>query len=48
MESITTYTLSNIDSSSIEIFQYMRDSIELFGPLIDGGDPIPILILLKF
>jgi len=42
------YTLSNIDFSSIEIFPNTCEMVLiLFFPFIRGGDPIPILILLK-
>jgi len=49
-DSITLlYTLSNIDFSSREIFPSTCEMVlKLFFPLIRGGDPIPILILLKF
>ena len=49
-DSITLlYTLSNIDFSSKEIFPSTCEMVlKLFFPFIRRGDPIPILILLKF
>ena len=42
-------TLSNIDFSSIEIFPNTCEMVlKLFFSFFRGGEPIPILILLKF
>ena len=43
------YTLSKINFSSREIFPNTCEMVlKLFSPFSRGGDPIPILILLKF
>ncbi len=42
------YTLSNIVFSSEEIFPNTCEIVLKFFPFSRGGEPIPILILLKF